>query len=347
MTTHISKSIDFIRGLAAIGVIWGHTMYIYGKPFDLNGAFWVWIFLGMSGYLVGINFNSGRYKTNFRGYSQFLFNRGLRILPLAYLAMIIGLVIFYYVNEKVPENVIQQFLFIPKLNNMELVGPLWTIAAELKFYIFSILLIILIGSIKKLVYLTVPLFILLFVASIKFSMEYVQFIGDNLIQPRTFFGNFAFFVLGLLLANSIKYNIQVKYFTKFIFILGLIIWAFYLQNYSEYFWKVILFNGRYDAPISGGSLLAMAIIIVTLGLEVEKKEQSWDAGILSFVTQCSLKCGFYCYGIYIWHALLLLVNRSFLEIPLGIMQFSFVLLSIPLAIISYSIFEKPLLKYKK
>ena len=79
------------------------------------------------------------------------------------------------VNEKVPENVIQQFLFIPKLNNMELVGPLWTIAAELKFYIFSILLIILIGSIKKLVYLTVPLFILLFVASIKFSMESVSY----------------------------------------------------------------------------------------------------------------------------------------------------------------------------
>lgn len=51
---HISRSIDIIRGAAALGVIWGHSMYGLSLPVELNGAFWVWIFLPISGYLVGL-----------------------------------------------------------------------------------------------------------------------------------------------------------------------------------------------------------------------------------------------------------------------------------------------------
>ncbi len=41
ISSELSKSIDLIRGLAAIGVIYGHLMYNLDLPIELNGAFWV------------------------------------------------------------------------------------------------------------------------------------------------------------------------------------------------------------------------------------------------------------------------------------------------------------------
>ena len=214
---HISRSIDTIRGAAALGVIWGHSMYGLSLPLELNGAFWVWIFLVISGFLVGSSFQLGGYEINTKGYFKFLFNRGLRILPLAYTALIIGLLIFYYVNGRVPETTTQQFLFIPELNNMSLLGPLWTIAAELKFYCFSIILIILMHAVVKHSSGITPLIIvsiILFVASIFLSWRYIQITGDNVVQPRTLLGNLTFFVLGLIMANLTKYTIYVKRISK-------------------------------------------------------------------------------------------------------------------------------------
>ena len=118
-----------MRGIACLGVIWGHSisentvLRIGGLPIYINGAFWVWIFFSISGYLIAKSFLQQHYSPSYKGYEKFLFNRALRILPLAYLALIIGLIASFIARD-VPSSVIKQFLFISHFNDMSLSGPL-------------------------------------------------------------------------------------------------------------------------------------------------------------------------------------------------------------------------------
>lgn len=90
VSAETSLAIERTRGLAALGVLWGHSMYGLGLPIELNGAFWVWVFLPLSGYLVARGFGGGAYAGSWGGAGRFLWNRGLRILPLAWFALAIG-----------------------------------------------------------------------------------------------------------------------------------------------------------------------------------------------------------------------------------------------------------------
>lgn len=99
ISNHTSRSIDVIHGMAALGVIWGHSIQGSHYPLKLNGAFWVWIFLGISGYLVGKSFTLDRYGLTVGGYMRFAWNRALRIVPLYEIAIFIGL-IFEIIGNK-------------------------------------------------------------------------------------------------------------------------------------------------------------------------------------------------------------------------------------------------------
>lgn len=184
---HISRSIDIIRGAAALGVIWGHSMYGLSLPVELNGAFWVWIFLPISGYLVGRGFTTGGYyEFTARGFGRFLLNRALRIVPLAYVALVIGLAVCIVSGTKIPEDTIRQFLFVPDGNNISLIGPLWTVAAEIQFYLMAVILVPLVHRVWLMGGLLSGM--LLFVAAAYLGFYWVRYTGDVAIQPRTFSG---------------------------------------------------------------------------------------------------------------------------------------------------------------
>lgn len=138
--SHISRSIDVIRGVAALGVIWGHSMYQLDQPLELNGAFWVWVFLPVRGYLVARGFDDGGYRRTLTAFGRFLWNRSLRIVPLTWLVLVIGAAVAWVWQES-PLDFLRQFFFVPPGNNMALVGPLWTIAAEMQFYVIAVPLV--------------------------------------------------------------------------------------------------------------------------------------------------------------------------------------------------------------
>src|SRR6266540_2670066 len=87
----ISDDINALRGLAALGVIWAHTMGRVPPPVTVNGAFWVWVFFATSGYLQGSSFASGRYSLDRSGAIRFWKNRARRILPLFWLVLSLAL----------------------------------------------------------------------------------------------------------------------------------------------------------------------------------------------------------------------------------------------------------------
>lgn len=234
VTPYFSRAIDILRGLASLGVIWGHSMYGLSLPIELNGAFWVWIFLPIRGYLVGRGFLSGRYSMTPSGFFQFLFNRALRIIPLAYLALFIGLAVHLAYDES-NSQIFRQFLFVAANNDMSLVGALWTIAVELHFYLAAIILAPLVFLVWRNFHWTFTG--LSFFVFVLIGCDWIQRVGDVPIQPRTFLGNIAFFIFGLFLACVKSVGIRRANELKSVLILGLLATGWWLQNYQiQYFW---------------------------------------------------------------------------------------------------------------
>lgn len=347
---HISRSIDIIRGAAALGVIWGHSMYgvpplklnVYGLsfPVELNGGVWVWIFLSVSGYLVGRGFAPGGYELSARGFARFFLNRALRILPLAYVALLICLAACLISGGGIPEDIARQFLFVPRRNNMSLVGALWTVAAEMQFYLMAIILVPLVYR----VWLMGGVFpgALLFVVAVYSGVYAVGYLGDNLLQPRTFFGNIAFFVFGLLLARINVMNLHAARQYKLFFVVSLIILVWWLQNYKPaYFWGW----GQHKWPLGGSMMISLIIVAITLLISPRLEPETRRNG-RGYLLRSLGWCGFYCYGIYVWHAVLVTLDRFFWHIPLGLPKLGLLLLAIPMALLSYELIEKPILCFK-
>jgi peptidoglycan/LPS O-acetylase OafA/YrhL len=333
----ISYDIDCIRGLACLGVIWGHSIYGFKYPLELNGAFWVWVFFPISGYLVGKGFINKTYKFNAQGVFNFLINRGLRILPLAYIALSLGLLIFIVGDVRLPSAPIKQFFFIAPLNGMTLSGPLWSVAVEVQFYLIAVMFIpLLIGANTN---YKLWLTFLLYVASLYLGYISIKLLGDNSAQPRTLICNLSFFIFGFLLADIRPVSIRYSGLVKFIASLALISLAWYLNNYrADYFWAW----GILKLPLGGGAAIACCLVAIILLVD----EKTVKIKELKFFIPISW-CGFYCYGIYVWHSILATLNNQIFKLPPGIELLALLSLSILIAPISYSFIEKPFLKFKR
>lgn len=351
---YTSYSIDVTRGLAALGVIYGHSMYGLGLPIELNGAFWVWIFLVISGYLVGHGFFHGKYASHPFGYIRFLWNRALRIVPLAWLALLLGAAIEALSKTQLPKNTWDQFLFMPPLNDMSLVGPLWTIAAEMQFYVVSVLVCSLLLAGKKIKALGV-LIVLLGMLCLWITNPLIAWLGDNSAQPRTLAGNSVFFLIGVLLSMRALPPFGCSMLAKVTLAAGIVCVAWWLQNFKpDYFW-----HWRYQSwPFGGGAACAIAFSILILwtkpkanGISVNssrliKRLAARISGLFGQGGAALAWCGFYTYGIYVFHALLGKANGTFLNLPTGLQSMIWLLVSLILAPISYRYLERPFLRLK-
>jgi peptidoglycan/LPS O-acetylase OafA/YrhL len=340
----ISESIDIIRGMAALGVIWGHSVYGFNLPLELNGAFWVWIFLPISGYLIGKGYIDRRYELNIKGYKKFVYNRALRIVPLYEIAILLGFVI-----EKVGSaektnvaNAIRQATY--STSHVTLAGPLWTVTAEIHFYLISILIIALIIKIQDR-----PLFLMaLLLLSFGLAGFYNGIVYGSFDQPRSLIGNFHFFVFGMILSTDYFQRLfTVSYRCKALIVASLVAIVWYISNwYPQYFWR--FGNGANKfIPLGGASLIAMIVAMVVLCVNVQEKKHNKKLlnpfqPLINFFGWC----GFYCYGIYVWHSVLAKLDSIFHIARIGLPMLAFLSLAIPFAVISYKIIESPILQFK-
>lgn len=340
---HTSYSIDVIRGLAALGVIWGHSIYGFSWKLELNGAFWVWIFLPISGYLIGKGFAPQRYGLGLRGYRRFLWNRALRIIPLAELGLLLGLLIETASGTRDTSIglALRQFVFLSPMNNMSLAGPLWTVAAEIHFYIASIVLAWVLARLA-------PWWAgwLLWLISIWVGFHGIALIGDNLSQPRTLLGNLPFFVFGLILASD-RYDAILKTgrAVKLVLVALPIGVAWYLNNWkADYFWRW----GRHTGmPLGGAAICALVVAAIVLITDVREGSNRWLKWTpLPMIWRALAWCGFYTYGIYVYHSVIGKANSAIFHIPLGPGRLALLLCATLLAPISYRFFEKPIMRLK-
>jgi peptidoglycan/LPS O-acetylase OafA/YrhL len=333
-----SRVIDIARGTAALGVIWGHAIYGFTLPLELNGAFWVWIFLAISGYLVAKSFEPTAYGVSWSGYRHFLWNRALRIVPLAWIALATGQVLELASGQRDSGGaILRQFLFVPPGNAMTLSAALWTVATEIQFYVVSLIV-----CAVALRWRSRAVAWLLFAASIWLAWRSTAWTGEPTGgQPRMLLGNLPFFMFGIATAAG-RHDASAR-LSGAVMAVGaaaVVGVAWYLNNFRpDYFWHW----GSRSWPFGGGAACALIAAALTLWTRLPTLASRETTPRLA---RAAGWCGFHTYGIYVYHSMLVKTNQTFLGLQPGIGLLAWLLLALAVAPVSYRFIERPLLRLK-
>ena len=153
--------INFMRVVAMMSVFLLHIQSYtgirnYDSPFTfmLRTPAWagVWIFVFISGYLMGKGFYTGRYKLeSVKDYFLFMLKRFIRLAPSYYIYCFLVLVFFRSsFIENYPKAVLQIFTFTyngtPGVNGT---GVVWYVSTVMQLYLFAPIIFLIIKKIKS------------------------------------------------------------------------------------------------------------------------------------------------------------------------------------------------------
>jgi peptidoglycan/LPS O-acetylase OafA/YrhL len=358
---HIA-SLDGVRGVAISFVLLFHLLGSNTQTSSrglnliagLRGAGWIGVdlFFALSGFLItGILFDTlatGHYFKNF--YAR----RFLRIFPLYYGVLF---VLFLIPSIRMHEGR-AFFLLFTYLQNTplwlhgsqaeiaRLTDHLWSLAVEEQFYLVWPVLIFLIRDRRRLMWTAVVLGLMapavrlvLLAHGASFQETYKLTIcrADSLLAGAWL----ALAVRGKLRETVLRYAAPV--FGISVFLCGMIAW-----RTGNFTW-----DRNHSINAYGYSILAVASIsLIAMALRPNSMTaRVMRVGILRFL-------GKYSYGIYVYHQIVFtLVDPLFSDflhdhIPSkglyhAVLMVSVLLITIPLAVVSFHCFEQPFLKLKR
>ena len=127
-------ALDGLRGLACLLVLVNHTPFINELPFAKMGTLAVRIFFVLSGFLLYSGL-IGADKLDLRGYYR---RRAWRILPLYYVALLLGSIAYWVTQKSLPTgNIISHLFFAHTFKPEWALAPMptaWSLGAEGQFY---------------------------------------------------------------------------------------------------------------------------------------------------------------------------------------------------------------------
>lgn len=208
MNEHI-KSLDLLRGFAALGVVLYHYSGLLLPTLNPNyftevlsyGEYGVQVFFVISGFIIPFSMYKANYSIHKFGTN--LLRRYIRLAPPAYVAMLFSIGIYFsaiiFLNRPINGIVWPGTSFTAIVSNLTFTAPLfksswynpvfWTLAIEFQFYVLIGLLIPLLNYKKPILFLLISISLLLIGNN---RPEYLDWFG-------WFFGHFSFFFLGILL----------------------------------------------------------------------------------------------------------------------------------------------------
>lgn len=137
-----------VRGLAALSVVvWHAEGYRERLPAVINtpGRVAVWLFFGISGYVIGYGFIHERYRLTLPDLRDFYTNRLLRIYPLFLTLSAVGWIAERMTTGQSPIGLADlpaQLMAAQFNQSYVLNGVFWTLGIEIHFYLLAPLLVL-------------------------------------------------------------------------------------------------------------------------------------------------------------------------------------------------------------
>ena len=344
------EKLDALRFFAFFLVIWQHAFSdIFNQittnvdfqtiinAFTITGGIGVSIFFVISGFLITFLMISEEKVNGRVNLFFFYLRRILRIWPLYYLVMVLGIFVLPYFDNFYSFSG-SKFMNLFFLNNTSTTGTpsniniAWSVAIEEQFYLFWPLLFILFRNNKKLLsFCCVVLFI-----------QTTIYMGEHGFEACfSTFGNLRYLMAGCWGAffyTNYKERITSSYLLK-------------PSSFCLIFFLAIFLIAASTMSVSYNFLFRWLLVLFYLYLVIYSvdKSKGKSNSIFSFL-------GKYTYGMYLYHPMI----QSFTYIIIGKLGFDYgkgdllkfiaamatLLITIGISILSYEYFEKPILKLK-
>jgi len=261
---HKIQSIQYLRGLAALGVVFCHygsnlTLYPRLSAFFNFGQSAVYVFFLISGFIIAYALIKSGYTT--KQFFTFLFKRSVRIDPAYYLVILLTLLLFQLLSH-IPGYRGTGIPFIPAqlFANMFYFAPFtkypfynsvfWTLSVEFQFYVVIGLLyflfeskwyrkgFLLMFSLTSLVHWPNAYFLVfhyasIFAAGISLVMLYQERIWSNLVLPVLFLGMAALQFGPPVFILLVSASVAILYYdrpSRVLNFLGMISYSLYLTH---------------------------------------------------------------------------------------------------------------------
>jgi peptidoglycan/LPS O-acetylase OafA/YrhL len=347
------KNLDPLRAIAAISVILGHTEQVKFSenlpnfayiPFftETSGRLGVILFFVLSGFLITILLLREKEKNTQINIKNFYIRRFLRILPLYYLILFIGIFIIKYDYSNL--SLYLCLLLMPNIahassNHWGASPQIWSIGVEEQFYlIWPVFIYYMKKNILKnmlVIYFIVTFIPYFFVFLLLKTYPDTYF--TDFMHRFVYGAKFSCIMMGCIVAYLYQSNNKIlKYlYSKKVYLMSLFLSAFLcligfkLRYFNDEFYSIIF-----------------SIMILNLSTNKEIKI-NLESKLLNYLGKIS-------YGLYMYHWIII-VNLISLLKPISYNIYLFNILSylvtVPIIIvlsgISYKYFESPFLNMKK
>lgn len=345
------KEFDSLRAIAAVFVIINHVEGVFGNSFFHFGATGVGFFFVLSGFLITRILIHEKFTLQYskkKLLGRFYFKRVVRIFPAYYLFLFLNYLlgnlkddstIWYYIAYA------SNFLFFKTANFQGSLSPTWSLAVEEQFYLLWPLLFTIIS--RKWFVRTV--FVLL-VGSVVFRLAFVFWCKsksiDASLEGILLHSNLHFLMTGALLAYF-SYNRHkiLSLLAKSSYLLFSAILLICLSLIAKNFFWLLIFKLYL-------SFFSFMLINYVFQNTLLQKVRLLQSNFLQFIGRIS-------YGVYLYHTIGLYLVTLFFTKVFGmdiqllfnfsnsyVLFFLTLISSIMVAVISWIILEKPLLKLK-
>lgn len=336
------SSLDGIRALAILAVVWHHTTQpVAWLPGTSRGFLGVDIFFVLSGYLIVMKLLRERDRSGDISLRNFYMRRTLRIFPIYYTLLFVLAILFFIVarNNSMAADFRARFpYYITYTSNLihdtSILAITWSLAAEEQFYIVW-------PPIEKFLRrFTLPVIaVLIFINQlVNYRVILAQYHGSLEILQSTFTPILFGVALAHILHSEAGYNKMAR-------VLG-DKWAAPLLAVG----LIVICNiPRLGTDISGTTRLVMQLAMVLLLAACVIREDHWLEPL--FRNKVLVRLSAISYGMYLYHMLVrhvagAVLSRLGLQVPFDLFVITLIG-TIIVAELSFRYYEKPFMRLKE
>jgi peptidoglycan/LPS O-acetylase OafA/YrhL len=305
------REIDFLRGVAVILVIFNHSTFL---PF-IHKAGWIGVdlFFVLSGFLVsGLLFEEYNRYGNVKP-GLFLIRRGFKIYPLFYFTILVALVLEYLTQGHLPAyyQIVSEMIFLQSYIK-GILGITWSLAVEEHFY-FALVILIFIGSWSRVLLqknIVLRFCVAIFILCLGLRIQkYALYPFRDLTHHFPTHLRIDALLFGVLISYYFHYfRSAFDYFFRrnrgLIFSLALVGLSIpFIFSRTSFFVYTVGLTMIY---ISFGLILCL---FLTDGTINSRLNSVFSKTAVTFVS----RIGFYSYGIYLWHMMIIRYLMKYLQ----------------------------------